>query len=128
MTVERIQCKILACKPYRLQLLQVLTPEDYNLRHKFCLEFQERLQEEAEKLVFTDEACFHFSGKVNRHIVRLWDTENPRATIHHIRDSPKVNMFCAISSRKVCGPIFFAEKSVNGFAYLDMLQLWLLSQ
>jgi hypothetical protein len=37
-------------------------------------------------------------------------------------------MFCAISSRKVYGPFFFAEKSVNGFVYLDMLQLWLLPQ
>jgi hypothetical protein len=37
-------------------------------------------------------------------------------------------MFCAISSQKVYGPFFFAEKSVNGFAYLDMLQLWLLPQ
>jgi hypothetical protein len=26
----------------------------------------------------------------------------------------------------VYGPFFFAKKSVNGFAYLDMLQLWLL--
>jgi hypothetical protein len=27
--------------------------------------------------------------------------------------------------RKVHGPFSFAKKSVNGFAYLDMLQLWL---
>jgi hypothetical protein len=37
-------------------------------------------------------------------------------------------MFCATASRKVYGPFFFAEKSVNGFAYLDMLQLWQLPQ
>jgi hypothetical protein len=28
----------------------------------------------------------------------------------------------------VYGPFFFAEKSVDGSAYLDMLQLWLLPQ
>jgi hypothetical protein len=66
-TVWRIRHKRLACKPYRLQLLQALTPEDHDLRHEFSLEFQERLQEEADKLVFSDEACFHLSGKVNRH-------------------------------------------------------------
>jgi hypothetical protein len=73
--------------------------------------------------VFSDEACFYLSGKVNRHNVRIWGTENPPATVQHIHDSPKVNVFCAISSLKVYGPFFFAEKSVNGFAYLDKLQL-----
>jgi hypothetical protein len=48
-TVWRILPKRLACKPYRLQLFQALTPEDRNLRREFCLEFQERLQEEADK-------------------------------------------------------------------------------
>jgi hypothetical protein len=76
--------------------------------------------------VFSDEASFHLSGKVNRHNVRIWGTENPRATVQHIRDSLNVNVFCAISSRKVYGLFFFTEKSVNGFVYLDMLQLWLL--
>jgi hypothetical protein len=81
-----------------------------------------------DKLVFSDKACFHFSGKFNRHDVRIWGKENPPATVQHIRVSPKFNVFCAISSRKVYGPFFFAEKSVNGFAYLDMLQLCLLPQ
>jgi hypothetical protein len=84
-----------------LQLLPALAPEEHNLSHEFCLEFQERLQEEADNLVFSDEACFHHSGKVNRHNVRIWGTENPRTTVQHIRDSPKVNLFCVISSRKV---------------------------
>jgi hypothetical protein len=86
-TVWRILRKRLACKPYRLQLLQALTPQDHNLHHEFCLEFQEHLQEEADKLVFSDEACFHLSGKVNRHNVCVWGMENSRATDQHIRDS-----------------------------------------
>jgi hypothetical protein len=35
--------KRLPCKPYWLQLLQALTPEDHSLRHEFCLKFQECL-------------------------------------------------------------------------------------
>jgi hypothetical protein len=92
------------------------------------VEFQEHLQEEADKFVFSDEACFNLPGKVNRHDVRNWGMENPHARVQHIHDSPKVNVFCAVSSWKVYGPVFFAEKSVNGFACLDMLQLWLLPQ
>jgi hypothetical protein len=41
------------------------------------------------------------------------------------RDSPKVNVGCAISRRHVFGPFFFAEDSVTGKEYLDMLENWL---
>jgi hypothetical protein len=118
-----------ACKPYQLQLLQAfsLLKITISIVNSVWI-FQERLHEEADKLVFSDDACFHLSGKVNHHNVRISGMENPRATVQHVRDSPKVNVFCAISSWKAYGPFFFAEKSVNGFAYLDMLQPWLLLQ
>ena len=45
------------------------------------------------------------------------------ANVEHQRDSPKVNVFCAISSQKVYGSFFFAEETVTGMTYLDMLQL-----
>jgi len=44
------------------------------------------------------------------------------------RDSPKVNVFRAISRRRVFGPIFFAEIGVTGKVYLDMLENWLMPQ
>ena len=53
---------------------------------------------------------------------------NPHATIVHVHDSPKVNVFCAVSFCKVYGPFSFAEPTVTGINYLDMLQLWLMSQ
>ena len=113
-----------------MQLLQALNPQDHNLRLRFCLDFQQRLREDgfAEKLVFSDEATFHVCGKVNTHNVRIWDTENPHATIEYVRDSPTVNVFCAVSSRNVYGPFFFAEPGVTGINYLDILQLWLMPQ
>ena len=67
-------------------------------------------------------------GKVIRHNVRIWGTENPHATMEHVRDSPKVNLFWAVSSCQVYGPFFFAEPTVTGISYLDMLQLWLMPQ
>jgi hypothetical protein len=39
-----------------------------------------------------------------------------------------VNVFCAISKKKVYGPIFFAEHTVTGMIYLDMLENWLMPQ
>ena len=86
--VWRILRKRLRVKGFRLQLLQVLNPQDHNLRLHFCVDFQQRLEEDgfAEKLVFSDEATFHVFGKVNRHNLRIWGTENPHATTEHFRD------------------------------------------
>jgi hypothetical protein len=74
-----------------------------------------------EKLIFSDEATFHRYGNVNRHSVHIWGTENAHATIEHIRNSPKLKDFCAMSREKVYGPFFFAESTVTGTSYLDMM-------
>ena len=43
-----------------------------------------------------------------------------------MRDSPKVNVFCAISKKCVYAPFFFEGATVNSEAYLAMLQNWLM--
>jgi hypothetical protein len=80
-----------------------------------------------ERLI-SDEATFHICGKVNRHIVRMWGTKQPRAQTEHQRDSPEVNAFCAVSRGKVHGPFLFTEATVTGDSFLDRLENWLLSQ
>ncbi|PSN38403.1 hypothetical protein C0J52_21588, partial [Blattella germanica] len=66
--------------------------------------------------------------KLNTQNVRIWGTEPPRAVLQHVRDFPKINVFCAVSHMKVYGPFFFEERTVNGARYLDMLQSWLIPQ
>jgi len=68
-SVWRILRKCLRVKGYRLQLLQALNPQDHNICLYFCVDFQQRLEEDgfAEKLVFSDEGMFHVCGKVNCH-------------------------------------------------------------
>jgi len=46
------------------------------------------------KIIFSDEATFHLSGKVNRYNVRIWGSENPHATQEVENDCPKLNVFC----------------------------------
>jgi hypothetical protein len=48
--------------------------------------------------------------------------------LQHERNSPKVNVFCALSQTKVYGPFFFDENTVTGETNLAMLQKWLLPQ
>jgi hypothetical protein len=82
----------------------------------------------SQTLIFSDEATFHLSGKVNRHNVRIWGTENPRVVLGNVRDSLKVNVFYAISNENVYGPFFFEEPTINGIGYLHMLENWLMPQ
>ena len=42
--------------------------------------------------------------------------------------TPEVNVFCAVSRKKVHGPFFFNEATVTGYSFLDMLENWLLPQ
>ena len=62
---------------------------------------------------------------LNRQNVRIWGLQNPHVQIEHSRDSPKVNVSCAISCSSVYGPFFFDGNMVNGLQYLHMLQNWL---
>jgi hypothetical protein len=89
----------------------------------FCVEMFDKKENECDylnKIVFSNEATFHLSGKINRHNVRILGTENPHETVEHVRYSPKLNVFCATSSVKVYGQIFFAEPTVTGICCLDM--------
>jgi hypothetical protein len=79
-------------------------------------------------LIFSDEATFHTNGKVNWHNCRIWGTQKPEEITEYQRDSPKVNVFCSLSCRKLYGPFFFAKGTVTGQSYLDMMQLWLMPQ
>ncbi|KAJ4439785.1 hypothetical protein ANN_07913 [Periplaneta americana] len=77
------------------------------------------------RLIFSDEATFHTSGKINKHNCRVWGTQKLHRIIEHECDSPKVNAFCALSQRKLYGPFFFIEATVTGHSYLDVLEQWL---
>jgi hypothetical protein len=67
----------------------------------------------------------NISGKVHRYNVHIWGTENPHEMVQHERASPKIDVFCAVSTQKVYGPCFFCEDTVTGTSYLEMLQTWL---
>ena len=72
--------------------------------------------------------AFHLSGKVNRYNVRIWRSENPHATLEVECDSPKLNVFCAVSKQTVYGPFIFEGQTVTGRRYLGMLTNWLIPQ
>ena len=78
-------------------------------KHKqFCVDMQEKHEEyeSIKRPVFSDDATFHTNGKVNKHNARILCEENPHSTVEHVRDSPKVSVFCAITKKQVYGKVF----------------------
>lgn len=128
-TVSKILRKKLRFIPYKLQLVQQLLPQDNETRFQFCCALQALMEDDPHllsKIIFSDEATFHVNGKVNRHNVRIWGSQNPHAVLQVERDSPKVNVFCAVTEQTVYGPFFFEGSSITGQTYLDMLTNWLI--
>ena len=86
------------------QIVQQLSDDDHRRQLDFCLQLQDLMSSDdhfLETAQFSGEATFHVSGAVNSCNVRIWGSENPHACVEHQCDSPKINVFCAISSQKV---------------------------
>jgi hypothetical protein len=72
-------------------------------------------------IMFSEEATFHVSGAVNRHKVQIWGSQQLHSIMEHVGDSRKVNVWCGVLCNMIIGPFLFAEKTVTGSLYLDML-------
>jgi len=76
-SLRRILNKDLGMKPYKVQLVQELKPHDHPMRFR-CSQWPEQrlVEDEHLKIIFSDEAHFHFDGYVNKQNCRIWESEN----------------------------------------------------
>ena len=108
-TVHDVVRKRLKMYPYKLQIVQAITQDDRVARKEFAVTMLRRMEQYSnflEQIIFSDESTFHVSGKVNKHNVRIWGSENPHVTGEYVRDSPKVNVWCGVPHERVIGPFF----------------------
>jgi hypothetical protein len=70
--------------------------------------------------IFFDEAAFHFSRKVNKWNNHIGRSEHPYATVGHIKDNSKVNVWCGL----LCYMVYLnhARVTVTSPSYLDVLK------
>ena len=96
---------------------------DYEVRAKYCKWFLDfiKTDEVLNHTYFTDEAWIHLSGFVNTQTYRIWDTKNPHVIIQSPLHPQKIGVWCAISSQKIIGPIFFTKK-INSIRYVRILE------
>jgi hypothetical protein len=108
--------------PYQIQVFYNLQ-EDYPRRATTCAELIDQIESAnlINKILFSDEATFHPRGKVNRNNCPIWADEKPPNFLEWERDTPKVNVWLGMTQSKVYELFFFAEATVTGTVYLDML-------
>jgi hypothetical protein len=130
-TVHRVLKKSLCFTGYKLQLLYTIRPGGNLKRYDFAVDIVNEINEKEQflhRVMFRDEATFHVTGHVHRQNVRKWANERPHDFVAHERDSPIVNVWCALTRGHVIGPCFFAEGTVTSHNYFDMLELFAVPQ
>lgn len=128
-TLRRILKNDLKFHPYKMQIVQHLKPQDYNNRVRFCEQMLNVIEQDEDRihnLWMSDEAHFHLSGFVNKQNFRYWSESNPKNLHEKPLHSPKVTVWCAMSSLGIIGPFFFEDDlgytvTVNSDRYADML-------
>jgi hypothetical protein len=108
----------------RFTVVQELEQQDYDKRMTYCRWFQTFIDENPGILDYTwfsDEAWFHLSGYVNSQNTSLWGSENPHALLEEPFHSQKVSVFCALSQRRIIGPMFF-DTTVTSEVYAELFR------
>ena len=95
-----------------MAIKQELYERDLSSRRNACEVLLEVVPEDA-IVFFNDEAHFHFCGSVNKQNMRYWADTNPRQLPERPLHSPKVAVWCAISSGGIIGLWFFGESEVT---------------
>jgi len=129
-SVRRILHLDLKFHPYKLQVVQQLKENDYQLRLEFCQQMITNINNDDEflsKLWMSDEAHFHLTGYVNKQNYRYWTDTNPNEVHERPLHASKVTVWCAVSLHGIIGPYFFENEqgitvTVNADRYVEMLQ------
>ena len=130
-TVHKVLHKRLRLHAYKLQIVQALKPDDRPRRAAFAEEILQRIDDDngyLNSVCFSDEATFHVSGKVNKHNIRIWGSQNPCEVLERERGSPKINVWCGLMHNQIIGPFIFAESTITANIYLDMLKHYVVPQ
>lgn len=135
-SLQRILTKDLCLHAYKIQLTQLLKPNDHAQRREFVewiIEQQQMNADFSSKLILSDEAHFHLDGFVNRQNCRFWGSENPHVIVEKQMHPQRVTVWCAFWAGGIIGPYFFENEAgqtvtVTAARYRDMITRFFLPQ
>jgi hypothetical protein len=113
--------KLRCYKTYVIHALHLLNPAS---RVHFCSWFLQSVVEgdiDPQLTFFSDEAWFHLQRYINMENNRYWRSQNP----HLIHEVPhhlvKVGVWCAVSARRIVGPVFLTKQLIAKDMYRSIL-------
>jgi hypothetical protein len=107
--------------PYKITHVQVIEEGNYGRRTHFCDWFLQAVHDsvlDPKLTFFTDEVWFHLSRYINAQNNKYWSSINPRQSFEVLLYDQKIGVWCAITSSRIVGPIFF-ENTINSERYVS---------
>ena len=121
-TVWREVRKRFLMKPYNLLLVQAITQMISKSTNSSALICKRNLKKRSSVSVLCSVVRPHFIRLAKlMSMIFAFEVKKSPCTIEHEKDSPKMNVFCAISKNHVHGPFFF-EVNVTVDVYMQLLQ------
>jgi hypothetical protein len=113
---RKLAAKQASLHAYRFTVVQEFKQQDYDKRMTYCRWFQTFIDENPGILDYT---WFHLSDYVNYQNTRSWGSKNPHALFEELLHSQKVDVFYALSQRRIIGPMFF-DTTVTSQVYIEL--------
>jgi hypothetical protein len=104
--------QLLKLRPYKTTVIHGLQPRDCASTVHFCSRFLQSVVEGGigpQFAFFSDEAWFHLQGYINTQSNRYWSSQNPHLTHEVLLHPLKVDVWCAVSARRIVVPVLFNE-------------------
>ena len=128
--IHRIIKQDLRLKAYKPHVAQKISETDKEKRLAFCnkvLLMNNSGELDVNNVIFSDESHIHLQCVPNRQNLRKWSNSKPDFTYEKSLHSPKVTVWCGLSSKKIFGPYFFENTegdavTVNKERYIEMLE------
>ena len=128
-SIRRILRIDLHLKSYKLQTFQNLSNNDKERRLDFCQMIKNMTgtgQMDIKTIIFSDESHIYLNGFMNKQNFRKWSPTKPVGVFDKPLHSPKVTVWCGLSSNRVYGPYFFQDPdgkalTVTSDTYIEML-------
>lgn len=113
-------------RPYKVSRVQKLLAADKPKRIEFCNWLNDLLTRHGPELMnqmfFSDEAWVYLTGNSNKQNSRVWAIENPHAYEESFLHVQKIGVWCAMSRKRIIGPVFF-ENTITADRYrTDILE------
>jgi hypothetical protein len=67
------------------------------------------------QLTFFNEGWFYLQGYINAKYNRCWNLHNPHLTHEVLHHPVKVGVWCAVSVRRIVGPMFLTKQLPNKY-------------